>query len=137
VPAEFKTVQKLVIKSTAHQQRYDDKDTIIFKQVIETKALKKIAFEVPPQSERVFMKQHPNAIYTEWRQVFCNDEHPKPVLKLQKALQLRGYDVGSLDNIMGEKTKAACIRFQKDNNLETDRLTKETFEALEIWEFDL
>jgi hypothetical protein len=137
VPAEFKTIQKLVVKSTAHQQRYDDKDTIVFKQVIEIKALKKVAFEVAPQYERVFMKENPDAVYTEWRKVLCTDEHPKTVLKIQKALKQRGYDVGPLDDIMREKTKAACIRFQKDNHLDTGKLTKETLQALEVWEFDL
>ena len=135
IPEQYTLIQKLVIKSTAHQQRYDDKDTILFKQVIEIKPLKKIAFDVPPQYEKVFMKKNPYAAYTEWRQVLCADgerSRYEATLMIQEALKKRGYYNGKLDNIMGEKTKAALLRFQKDNNLPSGNLNYETLKALRV-----
>jgi hypothetical protein len=50
---EYERVQKRVLRATAHQQRYDNVDTIIFKQVIETKPLLKTAYEIPPQYKSI------------------------------------------------------------------------------------
>jgi Putative peptidoglycan binding domain len=139
VPAEYKLVRKRVLKSTAHQQRYEDKDTVLIKQIIEIKPLEKIPYEVPPQYEKVFMKQNPYASYTEWRQILCSDnersEREAFILKIQKSLKARGYYQGALDKIFGEKTKAAMMQFQKDNNFEFGIMNKEALEMLEAWIF--
>ena len=51
--------------------------------------------------------------------------------QIQDALRARGYDPGVSDNIMGEGTKTAIDKFQKDNNLSGDGiLNSETLKAL-------
>jgi hypothetical protein len=137
VPAEYRTVKKLIVKATSHQQRYDDVDTVIFKQVIETKPLKKTVIDIPPQCEKVFKKLNPHAEYSEWK-VFIkgdNESWGNIVSAIQRVLTTRGYDVGEIDNIMGAKTKAACIRFQKDNHLPVGNLNIETLRALGLHDF--
>lgn len=131
VPAEYKTVEKLVLKATAHQRRYDDLDTVVFKQVIETKPLTKTLFESPPQYEKVFRKTHPHAYYSEWREVLCSSPYRSDtVFQIQNALKERGYFHEKMDDIFGAKTKAAILRFQKDNHLPTGNLNCETLKAL-------
>jgi hypothetical protein len=132
MPAEYKTIQKLVIKSTAHQEYFEDKDTFFFKQIVETKPLKRISVEVPPQYKRIFMKTNPNASYTKWQQIVCTSHGDLTIKSIQKALVKRGYDVGTVDDILGTKTKAALMRFQKVNNLPMGNLNIETLKALRI-----
>jgi Putative peptidoglycan binding domain len=136
VPTEYKKVQKRVLKATAHQRRYDDVDTVVFKQVIEVKALKKTPIEVPPQYEKVFRKTHPHTYYYEWREVLCSGGYRKIALEVQHALKDRGYYEGPFDNILGESTKKAIRRFQKDHHLKTGNLTDETLRALGLSSFN-
>ncbi len=42
------------------------------------------------------------------------------VVRIQEALKRAGYDPGSSDGKMGQKTKAALMSFQKDNGLKPD-----------------
>ncbi|MBB6215716.1 N-acetylmuramoyl-L-alanine amidase [Anaerosolibacter carboniphilus] len=42
------------------------------------------------------------------------------VVKLQQALNGKGYSVGSVDGVFGQKTEAAVIGFQKSNGLTVD-----------------
>lgn len=44
----------------------------------------------------------------------------KAVQTIQLILNKNGYDAGSADGVMGQKTKNAIIAFQKDNNLPAD-----------------
>jgi len=47
-------------------------------------------------------------------------------------LNARGYNVGAADNQMGAKTKAALVKFQKDNGLPIGNLDYETLKALGV-----
>lgn len=42
------------------------------------------------------------------------------VMVLQDALNYLGYSAGSIDGIFGPNTRAAVVRFQRDNNLSAD-----------------
>jgi hypothetical protein len=131
VPAVYKTDQKLVLKSTAHQQRYDDIDTIVFKQVIETKPMTKTFIEEPPQYEKVFRKVNPQATYYNWRILEINScSSSSLVREIQIELKRRGYSSGQIDNVLGTKTKAALIQFQKENKLKVGILGRDTLKAL-------
>ena len=41
-------------------------------------------------------------------------------LEIQKALQKAGYYEGPMDGVIGQKSREAIEKFQKDNNLKTD-----------------
>jgi peptidoglycan hydrolase-like protein with peptidoglycan-binding domain len=48
---------------------------------------------------------------------------------------VKGYDPGPIDDIIGARTKAAILQFQKDNNLATgNALSLETLKALGVSE---
>ena len=55
------------------------------------------------------------------------------IKELQRALARAGYDPGPIDGRVGKKTRAALIRFQRDNNIEpSGKLDESTMIALEI-----
>ena len=72
-------------------------------------------------------------VFHEWREVICNN---KVIAELNNQIQLaliqKGYDAGPSDGIIGTKTKAALVKFQKDNNLPIGNLNIETLDALGI-----
>ena len=73
--------------------------------------------------------------FTEWREVVCGGDITSALVRqVQQALMARGYDVGTAgaDNVMGRDTKAALIKFQKDNGLPVGNLDFETLKALGI-----
>ena len=41
----------------------------------------------------------------------------KAIKSVQQVLNKNGYDAGSADGVMGDKTKAAIAQFQKDNGM--------------------
>lgn len=68
---------------------------------------------------------------TDWVEVVCNrDINLGMVSQVQQALNSRGYDAGSVDGVMGARTKAALIKFQTDNSLPTGNLNIATMKAL-------
>jgi len=71
--------------------------------------------------------------FTEWREVVCADQVTNvTVRKIQEALRSRGYDPGPADNVMGARTKAALVKYQKDNNLPVGNLDVETMKSLGV-----
>lgn len=71
--------------------------------------------------------------FTEWREVVCNYKVTADLnQQIQRALRDKGYDSGPIDNIIGTKTKAALVAFQKKNNLPIGNLNIETMYALGI-----
>lgn len=57
---------------------------------------------------------------------------PEIIRNLQQALLDAGYNPGPVDGISGPRTLAALEDFQKQNNLATGQITKETLRALGV-----
>jgi peptidoglycan hydrolase-like protein with peptidoglycan-binding domain len=75
--------------------------------------------------------------FTEWKEVLCGhilegQTGIAKVQEIQRALQAKGYDPGPLDNIIGPRTKAALVKFQKDNGLPIGALDIQTLKALGV-----
>jgi Putative peptidoglycan binding domain len=71
--------------------------------------------------------------FSEWREVVCNSDITVSMVKqVQRALRDRGYDPGPDDNILGARTKAALVQFQKDKGLPSGNLNIETLNALNV-----
>ncbi len=71
--------------------------------------------------------------FTEWREVLCSGDVTVSVIRqVQDALRAKGYDPGPTDNVMGARTKAALVRFQKDNGLPVGQLDFQTLKALGV-----
>ena len=71
--------------------------------------------------------------FSEWREVVCaNKITANLTQQVQRALRDRGYDPGPIDNVIGTRTKAALVKFQKDNGLPVGNLDIETLNALGV-----
>ena len=52
--------------------------------------------------------------------------------QVQQALNDKGYDAGPVDGQIGARTKAALVKFQRDNNLPIGSMDIETLKALGV-----
>ncbi len=92
---------------------------------------------VPEQQTTITKKRIVSAggFTEEWREVVCkSDITPRLIEQVQRALMSRGYNVGAAgaDNVMGQATKDALYKFQKDNGLPVGNLNFETLRALGV-----
>lgn len=157
VPAEFKTVQRRVVKTPA--RRVERIIPAVTKQ-IEVRAvveqprrrvvtvpaktrLIRVRKEISPaRVERVTIpaktriefrdvKVREDAL--EWRKVLCErDARPTLVRNLQLSLDRQGFNPGPIDGILGPATKAAADRYQRANSLPTGGLLLETLDRLGV-----
>jgi len=68
---------------------------------------------------------------TGWVEVLCDkDITYNKIRAVQQALKAKGYNVGTVDGIMGAGTKAALTKYQKDNGLPEGNLNIETLKSL-------
>jgi len=71
--------------------------------------------------------------FSEWREVVCANKITVAMNRqIQRALRDRGYDPGPIDDIIGVRTKAALVKFQKANGLPVGNLDMETLKALGV-----
>jgi hypothetical protein len=154
IHAEFATITKQVLKTpaTTLSKSIDNQYITMTKQIVKKPAT--FEFEVIPaqyatQTLRSFRKSPLRAIpvpaehatytyrqlvrkggFSEWREIVCSSS-PSPILllKLQKALNARGYETFE-NHGHGSQTRNALIKFQKDRGLPVGNLDMETIKAL-------
>ena len=69
--------------------------------------------------------------FSEWKEILCPSQvTPATVRQVQESLRSRGYDPGPVDNVMGSRTKAALVKYQKDNGLPVGQLDLDTLRSL-------
>lgn len=135
IPAEFKTVTRRVLKTpaTTRTETIPAEYTSMTRRVVKTPATTR-TYDVPAEFTTVTKRQLVSkGGFTEWREIVCGkDVTSQMVRNVQNALRARGYDPGPIDNVMGSRTKAALVKFQKENNLPVGQLDLETLKALEV-----
>lgn len=157
IPAEVNTISKQVVasKASVKDSTVPPKTTIVKKQVVE-KPAEVVEIEEPAEFQTVKVKKLVTpareeqkiipAEYAEvtvfekvadaevrWENVLCNDtKNGNTIEAVQKALQAKGYKIGSIDGTMGKATLRAIEKYQKDHNLGVGGLTKETLDSLGI-----
>jgi len=111
LPTEFKVVPRKVVDQP---ERIEDKvSPAVYKSVKNTVLVSK--------GEKV------------WREVACKEFLTKEkIVAIQKSLTVKGYATGPADGIIGNRTKAALIKFQKDSGIAQGNLTLETLDLLGI-----
>jgi hypothetical protein len=155
VPAEYKVMTKreLVTPETTKEEVIPAVTKKITRQVVDEPArVEKVA--VPAQTktvekrvlvkpEEVIYKTHP-AEYktveqqvvvapskTEWKKILCQtNATPDNVKALQNALRKEGFDVGTIDGVLGYNTYKAVDSFQKSKGLSRGEITYDTLQAL-------
>ena len=70
-------------------------------------------------------------MYADWVEVICGNKLTvEKIIQIQRALKVKGYDPGPIDDVIGPRTRAALTQFQKDNNLPLGNINIETLKAL-------
>jgi hypothetical protein len=64
------------------------------------------------------------------REVVCPTDYKEYIRPLQEKLQTLGYDVGTIDGILGRNTKEVLLIYQVENNLPIGQLDFETMKYL-------
>ena len=135
IPAEFKTVTRRVLRTpaTTRTETIPAEYTTMTRRVVKTPATTR-TIDVPAEFTTVTKRQLVRkGGFTEWCEIVCgSDVTTQMVRDVQTALRSRGYDPGPADNVMGSKTKAALVKFQRENNLPVGQLDFETLRALGV-----
>jgi Putative peptidoglycan binding domain len=154
IPAEFATITKHVLKTpaTTLSKNIDAQYITMPKQIIKIPATfqaETVPAQYATQTLRSFRKPPLRAIpvpaehdtytyrqlvrkggFSEWREIVCSScPISVHILKLQKALNARGYKTVE-NNEFGLQTKKALIQFQKDRGFPIGNLDLETLKAL-------
>ncbi len=137
IPAEYKTVTKTVVKTPASTKEIvipAEYKTVI-KQVVDVAAHTQEVItpaEYQTVSKRVLKTK---GGYSEWKEIVCDNKvNTDIVSQIQAALKKKGYDIGpkGVDGVLGTDTKAALVKYQKDNSLPVGNLNIETMKSLGI-----
>jgi hypothetical protein len=64
------------------------------------------------------------------REVICPTDYKEYIRPLQEKLHTLGYDVGTIDGVLGRKTKDVLLIYQVENNLPVGQLDLETMKHL-------
>ena len=134
-PAQYKTVQRQTLEAEAYTQ------TVEIPAKYETRKVRtlvadaqEIRQDIPAKLETVTYQELEKDGHMQWRSILCETNVTKGLISnLQHKLNSAGYDVGTPDGIVGEKTMRAVNAYQADNQLPQDRhLNIETLQHLEL-----
>ena len=138
IPAEYKTITKRVLVTPASSNQIDVPASYktVTRRVLVTPASSQ-TIEIPGETttvtKQILVKK---GGHTEWKEVLCStgSNYSATITKIQKALLAKGYDIGpsGVDNVLGKDTRAALLKYQKDNNLPQGNLNKETLRHLGV-----
>ncbi|MFT6745158.1 MAG: hypothetical protein ACJAR8_001719, partial [Bacteroidia bacterium] len=137
IPAEYKTITKTVMVAGPKTVEKDipAQYQTITKTVVDVPASVR-AIEIPAEyktvTKRVLVKA---GGFSEYREVVCSKNVTSQLVRqVQRALLAKGYTVGpaGTDNVLGKDTRAALIKYQKDNNLPVGNMNVETMKHLGI-----
>ncbi len=134
VPAEYKTVKKRVMKTPPQ--------TKVVKIPPKYKTLKVRRLATPAQTRSVPVPAEYQWVSKQvkvmegkmaWRPVLCEtNTTPQAVESLQRALQKAGYSPGTIDGVIGSKTRSALEAYQRAKGLPVGGLTLDTLKALGV-----
>lgn len=134
IPAVYKKTERKVLKSAGEIENIElpTEYKVVPKKVVDQP--ERIEEKVSPAAYKAIK----NSVLVSkgekvWREVACKETLTKAkVSEIQKALASKGYTVGPIDGILGNQTRAALLKFQKDKNLAEGNLSIETLELLGV-----
>jgi hypothetical protein len=157
VPAEYKTIQKRVLKTPASTKRVEipgQFETVAKRVMVKPPETLRVAIPaeyknvpvqkvtvpeqrkvtpVPAQYQTITKQVMVASERTEWRRILCETNMTAPmIVKIQEALRAAGYNPGNADGKIGPLTAAAIQTYQLENNLATGGITYETLQKLGV-----
>ena len=134
VPAEYKTVEKRVLKAPASTRKVTipaEYQTVSVRKLVEPAKERSIA--IPAQYETVTKREKISDSRLEWQSILCEtNTTPGVISSLQRALKMRGYDPGRVDGILGRETLDAVATYQRNKGMASGQLTMETLQSLNV-----
>ncbi len=134
VPAVYKTITKKVVDrpESTREVVIPAKTKVIKTRVLATPS-RKIEKEIPATYKMVTVRTKVSEPYVRWQEVLCEtNTTPNVVLKVQKALKARNYNITKLDGRYGEETARAVRAYQKKMNIAQGALTIKTLRSLGV-----
>jgi hypothetical protein len=137
IPAQYRTITKRVVVSPAKtvEVKVPAQYKTVTRRVQVSPATVK-TIEIPAEyktiNKRVLVKK---GGMSEYREVVCQKYITNDLVRrVQRALMAKGYSVGPArdDNILGKDTRAALIKYQRDNSLPVGNMNTETLKHLGI-----
>jgi peptidoglycan hydrolase-like protein with peptidoglycan-binding domain len=112
VPGETKTYTKVIVKSPASTREID-----------------------LPSETGTYTTTSLNGggTYSEWAEILCESKlTTAKIIQIQRALKAAGYDPGPIDDIIGPRTRAKLLEYQKAKGLPQGNLNIETLRSLGV-----
>jgi len=125
IPAQYKEYEKRVLKMAATIKTEEIPavySTVKVEKLVSNAQEKRTT--IPAEYKTVTTQTKVADERLEWRQVLCETNMTKDVVtQVQTALNKAGYDVGSIDGVIGGATLRAVDSFQRDRELPRGGLT--------------
>jgi len=119
VQAEYKTIKKTVLVEPAKTREIPveaEYGTVEVTKLVASAQEKRI--KIPAEYSEVTKREKTSDDLLEWREVLCQvNLTATNVRTLQSALQQKGYDVGTIDGVIGKKTIVSANKFAQSNGL--------------------
>ncbi|MEN8801728.1 MAG: peptidoglycan-binding domain-containing protein [Thiogranum sp.] len=134
VPAQYKTVEKQVVKVPASFKKEE------VPAVMETLKVRKLVAKagekrtkIPAEYKEVSKRSKVGEERLEWRQVLCETNINKDIVsRVQQALITAGFNPGTPDGVIGGATLRAVDEYQRKKGLPRGGLTIRTLESLGV-----
>jgi len=89
--------------------------------------------EIPARYETVYETVKATPGKMEWRPILCSTNVSEDIIsRLQIALRDKGFNVGTIDGVLGAGTMNAVKRYQRDAGLAEGQITIETLKSLDV-----
>ncbi len=133
-PAAYKTLTKTVVDTPATTKSIpvpEQYTTVTVTTVVKPAEVKRI--EIPAVYKDVTKREMVEPSRVVWKRVVCQSSITSAtIIKLQRALEEKGYYKGPIDGIVGNLTRNAVKAYQKDNGMPVGGITYQVLKALGI-----
>lgn len=135
VPARYKTktvrtvLEPASVREIPVPARYD---TVKVRKIVQPAQERRVP--IPEVTKVVTSQELVSDGFMEWRTILCETNMNRNVgAAIQRALKKEGYNVGTIDGVIGKQTMRAVNDFQRKNKLPVDRyLNMQTIKALGV-----
>lgn len=134
VPSKNHKITKTVLDTPSSTKEIAIEPTY---KTIKIKKLVEKAQEIKTPIEAVYKmvdrKEKASSSHQSWERILCQTNmNQSVVLKIQNALKAKHYNPGKIDGVLGQDTRVALDKYQRDNSLATGGITYETLNALSV-----